>query len=394
MERSSLTPPYKIRKLFCRCFNWMLQSSPWWWLMIQSKHWQKREEHKGDHTVNGKEGSLIPTYIRSHQPHIHTRHPHDTHTIDTHTHAPCTHTHNTHTSTWHPHDRHTHTHMHTPHVTHTHATCIHIHTHTHAHTRHTHHTSHTHAHMRDTHTHTCHTHTHATCIYIHTHTHIHAYTHTRHVHTTHDTHTTHTCMHTHTCSHLYYVDGFDIKRISADGDGDQQLVYFEFDAFENEIKGLAVDTVSNFLYWTVGSDIKYLNMTHWEAQQGNIDPTTVSKGFDGAVPHGISVINSTIYWTEDRKVDQENPQITRPGAIYSFSLPTSTAQRLLQDNTLSPQGLCTFVNISSMFNYNCMRTCGVAQSPLYIQLLILHEFGVWGLMLEDHGYNTKVHFKS
>ena len=158
---------------------------------------------------------------------------------------------------------------------------------------------------------------------------------------------------THTCSHLYFVDEVDIKRISADGDGDPQVVYFEVDAFENVIKGLAVDIVNNLLYWTVGSDIKYLNMTHWETltqtQRENIVPETVSKGFEGAVPHGISVINNTIYWTEDRKLDQANPQITRPGAIYSLSVPTNTARRLLQDDTLSPQDVSTFINISGVF---------------------------------------------
>ena len=137
-----------------------------------------------------------------------------------------------------------------------------------------------------------------------------------------------------------------------DGDGDQQVVYFEADAFANGIKGLAVDIVSNFLYWTVESDIKYLNITYWETltqtQRDRIVPEIVNKGFDGAVPHGISVINSTIYWTEDREVDQENHQTTRPGAIYSLSLPTNKAQRLLQDNALSPPDICTFVNISSM----------------------------------------------
>ena len=207
--------------------------------------------------------------------------------------------------------------------------------------------------------------------------------HTQHPHNRH-TQNTHTRTYTHKCSHLYFVDEFDIKRISADGDGNQQEVYFEVDAFANGIKGLAVDIINNLLYWTVESDIKYLNITHWETltqtEQNNIVPETVSKGFDGAVPYSISVINSTIYWTEDREVvDQENPKITRPGAIYSTSLPTNTAQRLLQDNTLSPQDVCTFVNISGMFN------CALAvyQSPL--QSLILHEFGsfkvnAWGAM--------------
>ena len=94
-------------------------------------------------------------------------------------------------------------------------------------------------------------------------------------------------------------------------------------------------------------------MTHWEAQQGNSDPIRVSKGFEGAVPLGISVINNTIYWTEDRKLNQQNPQqnpqVTHPGAIYSLSLPTNTAQRLLQNDSLSPQDISTFINISGMF---------------------------------------------
>ena len=148
------------------------------------------------------------------------------------------------------------------------------------------------------------------------------------------------------------------------------MVYFEVDAFDNGIKGLAVDIINNLLYWTVESDIKYLNITHWETltqtQRALIVPVTINKGFDGAVPHSISVINHTIYWTEDREVDQENHQITRPGAIYSISLPTNTAQRLLQNDTLSPQDVCTFVNISGMFNCNCISlcTCGIYHNHL------------------------------
>ena len=91
-------------------------------------------------------------------------------------------------------------------------------------------------------------------------------------------------------------------------------------------------------------------MTHWEAQQGNSDAIRVSKGFEGAIPLGISVINNTIYWTEDRKLDQQNPQVTtHPGAIYSLSLPTNTSKRLLQNDSLSPQDISTFINISGVF---------------------------------------------
>ena len=94
-------------------------------------------------------------------------------------------------------------------------------------------------------------------------------------------------------------------------------------------------------------------MTYWETltetEQQDISPEPVDKGFDGAVPHGISVINNTIYWTEDKKLDQENLQITRPGAIYSLNLLTNTAQRLLQNDSLSPQDVSTFINISGVF---------------------------------------------
>ena len=219
-------------------------------------------------------------------------------------------------------------HAHTTHIiiynTHTHT---HTHIHVHTHTR-------THTHNTNTHIYTC---THA-----HIHTHTQTYTHTY----------THVLMYT--CSHLYYIDQFGIKRISTDGSLDQQLVYFEVD----EIKDLTVDVINNLLYWTVGTHIKYLNMTHWETltqtQRDNVVPETFRSGFDGAVPHGISVINNTIYWTEDRQVSQENQEVTRPGAIYSLNLATSTAQRLLQDDNLSPRDLCTFLNTSSMFNCNCI----------------------------------------
>ena len=156
-------------------------------------------------------------------------------------------------------------------------------------------------------------------------------------------------LHTHTHSYLYIGDFLTIKRIPADGSGNPQDVYSEFFA----IKGLAIDVTNNFLYWTVERDIKYLNMTHWETltetERPSIFPEPVDKGFEGAIPHGISVINNTIYWTEDRELSQENPRITRPGAIYSLSLPTNTAQRLLQNDSLSPQDISTFINISGVF---------------------------------------------
>ena len=172
----------------------------------------------------------------------------------------------------------------------------------------------------------------------------------------------HSLLHayTHTCSHLYYVDELDIKRISADGSGNPQTVYLEYMQLENRPKDLAVDVINNLLYWTVGDHILYLNMTHWETltetQREFIEPETVRPGFAGVVPHGISVVNNTIYWTEDRQVNQENHEITRPGAIYSLSLPTNTSQRLLQNDTLSPQDLSTFINISGMFEC-CVLDC-------------------------------------
>ena len=110
-------------------------------------------------------------------------------------------------------------------------------------------------------------------------------------------------------------------------------------------------------------------MTYWETltetEQQDIFPEPVDKGFDRAVPHGISVINNTIYWTEDRKLDQENPnpQITRPGAIYSLNLLTNTPQRLLQNDSLSPQDISTFINISGVFE--CVLAFWSRGSALY-----------------------------
>jgi len=62
---------------------------------------------------------------------------------------------------------------------------------------------------------------------------------------------------------LYYVDYYEIKRVQMDGQR-SELVYSDFFAFDSTIKGLAVDIFNNVLFWTVGNEIKYINLTDWE----------------------------------------------------------------------------------------------------------------------------------
>ena len=127
-----------------------------------------------------------------------------------------------------------------------------------------------------------------------------------------------------------------------------KLVYAEVSAFESTIKGLAVDIFNNLLFWTVGSEIKYINLTDWEVLGPNIiDPGTVFRQ-PGMDPHSIAVVNSIIYWTEQRLVNQQTHQIDRPGAIYSLDTATNINRTLLRNGSLSPQDLSTFDNVSGM----------------------------------------------
>ena len=129
-----------------------------------------------------------------------------------------------------------------------------------------------------------------------------------------------------------------------------KLVYAEFSAFDSTIKGLAVDIFNNLLFWTVGSEIKYINLTDWEVLGPNIiDPGTVFRQ-PGMDPHSIAVVNSIIYWTEQRLVNQQTHQIDRPGAIYSLDMATNINRTLLQNVSLSPQDLSTFDNVSGMLH--------------------------------------------
>jgi len=162
--------------------------------------------------------------------------------------------------------------------------------------------------------------------------------------------------------HLYYVDYYEIKRAPMDGQH-SKIVYSDFSAFDLAIKGLAVDIFNNLLFWTVGSEIKYINLTDWEAfGPYSIDPGTVI-GQPGMDPHGIAVVNNIIYWTEQRVVNQQTHQIDRPGAIYSLDTATNINQTLLRNTSLSPQDLSTFTNASvrqdgcAVNNGNCEHFC-------------------------------------
>jgi len=127
-----------------------------------------------------------------------------------------------------------------------------------------------------------------------------------------------------------------------------ELVYLDFSAIGSTIKGLAVDIFNNILFWTVGNEIKYINLTDWEVLGPNfILPVTVVRQPE-MVPHGIAVVNSIIYWTEQRLVNQQTHQIDRPGAIYSLDTATNINRTLLRNGSLSPQDLSTFDNVSGM----------------------------------------------
>ena len=126
------------------------------------------------------------------------------------------------------------------------------------------------------------------------------------------------------------------------------MVYTDFEALfaGSTIKGLAVDTINGLLFWTAGNDIKNINLRDWEVLgPDNIRPDTVVRLMDRN-PHGISVVNTTIYWTEQRIVDPETTETNRPGAIYSLDTATHAEQLLLQNVSLSPQDLSTFANVS------------------------------------------------
>ena len=126
------------------------------------------------------------------------------------------------------------------------------------------------------------------------------------------------------------------------------MVYSDFSAFDSAIKGLAVDIFNNLLFWTAGSEIKYINLTDWEELGPNfIRPVIVIKQ-TGMEPHGIAVVNNVIYWTEQRVVNQETHRIDRPGAIYSLDTATNINQTLLRNASLSPQDLSSFTNVSGM----------------------------------------------
>lgn len=126
------------------------------------------------------------------------------------------------------------------------------------------------------------------------------------------------------------------------------MVYSDFSAFDSAIKGLAVDTFNSLLFWTVGREIKYINITDWEdLGPFIIDPVTVVRQ-PGMEPHGIAVVNSIIYWTEQRVVNHQTHQIDRPGAIYSLDTATNINWTLLQNGSLSPLDLSTFDNVSGM----------------------------------------------
>ena len=57
-------------------------------------------------------------------------------------------------------------------------------------------------------------------------------------------------------------------------------------------------------------------------------------------PYKIAIINSTLYWTQLREVNENSVRIDRPGAIYTMS--NSSVTQLIQSPDLSPHDLCFF----------------------------------------------------
>lgn len=63
-------------------------------------------------------------------------------------------------------------------------------------------------------------------------------------------------------------------------------------------------------------------------------------------PYEIAVINSTLYWTQLREVNEDLMSIDRPGAIYTCTMNGSNDNMhvtpLIESRDLSPHDLCFF----------------------------------------------------
>lgn len=75
----------------------------------------------------------------------------------------------------------------------------------------------------------------------------------------------------------------------------------------------------------------------------------------------VSVFNNSLYWTVLRVVDSSATTVTSPGALYHAQMgPTPTGPRVLAEgDDWSPQGVCTFHNVSGM----CMPWAGLHVLP-------------------------------
>ena len=141
--------------------------------------------------------------------------------------------------------------------------------------------------------------------------------------------------------YLYYIDDNVIYRVHSDG-SNKENVFNETNALSG-IVGLAIDVFHNTLYWTFGNTTKHLNITEWE-DEGK-DPFTelaVGNAMDFQ-PHGIAVVNGTIYWSETHGD-------ANGGAICSKDYDKDEPILLFQNDTIRPQDVSTFISETGEFN--------------------------------------------
>ena len=138
--------------------------------------------------------------------------------------------------------------------------------------------------------------------------------------------------------YLYFADLYDIYRADLNGEN-KEYIYTDFGDFTDGVVSLSVDVVNNVLFWTAGGTIKMLSLPPDGSDAVLIDNTM------GSTPHGISAFNGTLYWTELRDVDESNHDIKKPGAVYMLDLYANTSRLLLQNDSIDPQDISSFLNI-------------------------------------------------
>lgn len=129
-------------------------------------------------------------------------------------------------------------------------------------------------------------------------------------------------VHVSLSSYIFYADKYCcVWRANSDGTNPEKII-----SGSTEISDIAIDITNSTLYWTDSGIIYQSGFNGQNKQQ-------INTNINGS-PIGLSVNNSTLYWS------------SMDGSIISYSLNGGETRSVIEQSTLHPQDISTFISKS------------------------------------------------